>query len=83
MEIACPIGPYPKAWYNGNMKKRQESFRQWLDRRELTLEAFSRAVPTLHYSTVAKWSMAKKSPHPQDAHRLLIAQVYPDCPLVK
>lgn len=64
--------------------KTTETFRTWLNRRHLTLEDFARAVPGMRYSTVSKWASRKAHPTKiNDAHRFLIKQKYPDCPLAR
>ncbi len=64
-------------------KTKPDTFREWLDDAGLTLEAFARSVPGLHLSTVAKWAGKTQRPEKiNDAHKILIKQKYPTCPLV-
>lgn len=66
----------------------RETFRAWLDRKSLTIDAFIRAlpafdgVPVVSTSTANKWASTKARPeHVHPATRLLLKQRFPDCPL--
>lgn len=64
-------------------------FHQWLKKRKLTIEAFAQ-VTQLQYGTVAKLAQVQKDKkgkrierRAKSVTRRIIAERYPDCPLVK
>lgn len=64
-------------------KTKAETFREWLDRKHLTLQDFVKAVPGISYGFATKHA---SHAHPETVHegsKFLIRTKYPDCPLVQ
>lgn len=69
-------------------KTTRETFREWLDRKHMTVDMFVHALPVMDgkpvvsTSTAHKWSSQKA--HPESIHpatRLLVKTKFPDCPV--
>lgn len=68
---------------------KETRFHEWLRKNKLTIEAFAQAT-RLQYGTVAKLAHVQKDRAGKDiarkaksVTRRIIAEKYPDCPLVK
>lgn len=63
--------------------KKKESFREWRDRKGITLIEFAKAVPSVSYGAINKWTLKAGPIKIHKASKAAVAAVYPDCPLVR